>query len=68
MTDTNIVRRWMRELGQLRGRAIKQGQGAASNDLLQGALTMCDALLRDLAGAHADCDKLRAHIQEREAA
>ena len=57
----------MRELGQLRGRVVKLGR-AGSGELVQDALAMCDSLLRDLAGAHTECDALRVELQARAAA
>jgi PAS domain-containing protein len=67
MSVSDPVRRWMRELGQLRSRIARQRQLAA-NDVVQEALAMCDSLLRELAGAHSTCDTVRAELQARAAA
>jgi PAS domain-containing protein len=61
------VRRWTRQLGELRVQAVKSGR-AAGAELVENALTLCDSLLRDLAGLHLECDNLRAEVRTRAAA
>ncbi len=64
MTDTtNAVHRWARELShlrvrvsRLRGRAVEPNDG----DVTEAALAAADSLLRELAGAQAECERLRA--------
>ena len=63
MTDrTNPVQYWTRELGHLRGRVLRlRGSIAEPNDdLTEAALAAADSLLRELAGAQLECDRLRA--------
>ena len=56
------VRRWTRQLGDLRLHAAKNGR-AAGAELIEEALGICDALLRDFAGLHLECDKLRGELR-----
>jgi PAS domain-containing protein len=63
VTDrTNPVQYWTRELGHLRGRVLRLcGRVAEPNDdLTEAALAAADSLLRELAGAQLECDRLRA--------
>jgi len=60
---TNPVQYWTRELGQLRARVSRlRGRTSEPNDgdLTDAALTAADSLLRELAGAQLDCERLRA--------
>src|SRR5688500_15458414 len=61
------VRRWTRQLGELRAQVAKNGR-AAGAELMENALTLCDSLLRDLAGIHLECDKLRGEVRRCSAA
>ena len=64
MTDrTNPVQYWTRELGHLRGRVLRfRGRTAEPDDgdLTEAALAAADSLLRELAGAQLECERLRA--------
>jgi PAS domain-containing protein len=60
------IPRWTRELAHLRTRATKRGRGAAdagTTEVTEIALATCDSLLRDLAGAHLECERLRAELR-----
>jgi PAS domain-containing protein len=63
VTDrTNPVQYWARELGRLRGCVVRlRGRVAEPNDdLTEAALAAADSLLRELAGAQLECERLRA--------
>lgn len=68
MQDTlDPIPHWTRQLAHLRARALKLGvrRPAAESPLgevVDEALTVCDSLLRDLAGAQLDCRQLRAEV------
>ena len=57
--------RWERELTNLRSRIgqRRRGSGDAGPDLTDAALITCDGLLRDLAGAHLECERLRGEVR-----
>lgn len=61
-TRTNPTQYWTRELGNLRCRVLRlRGRISEPNDdLIEAALAAADSLLRDLAGAQLECDRLRA--------
>jgi PAS domain-containing protein len=68
---TNPLQHWTRELGYLRGRILKlRGRTTEpdGDDPTEAALTAADALLRELAGAQLECERLRAasHAQAAE--
>ena len=66
MTNTlDPTFRWERELTNLRSRIghRRRGSGDAGPDLTDAALTTCDGLLRDLAGAHLECERLRGEVR-----
>jgi PAS domain-containing protein len=62
-------RRWLQEIARLRARASKvrrrPGNAAEQDEVLDAALDTCEALLRDLAGAHVDNETLtrRCHAE-----
>jgi PAS domain-containing protein len=66
MTEgTTSTARWSRELAHLRTRALKARparSGTLTSGLTEDSLGMCDALLRDLAGAYLRCERLHARI------
>lgn len=69
--STVSTARWSRELAHLRTRALKAGpaiSGALTPGLTEDTLGMCDALLRDLAGAYLHCERLHARIHTEVAA
>lgn len=68
MKVTDPVRRWTRQLGELRALVVKNGRSAASEEFVEHALAACDGLLRDLAGAYLECDTLRARVRDGAAA
>lgn len=59
---------WTRQLAGLRARAVKRSRVAPCGDLTEDALSMCDSLLRELAGARRESDRLREDIRTSEAA
>jgi PAS domain-containing protein len=64
MTDRiNPVQSWTRELGQLRARVSGlRGRTGEPNDgeVTEAALAAADSLLRELAGAQLECERLRS--------
>jgi len=62
------IRRWTRQLAELRAQAVKGPRAEAAAELIANALAACDSLLRDLAGTHLECDRLRAEVRTRAAA
>lgn len=60
---------WARRVAALRTQAtMRDRSGAAANDLAETALAMCDALVRELAGAQLTRDQLRADLRAADAA
>lgn len=59
------VPRWSREVAQLRAQArkIRRGSSAKDAEVAEAALETCDSLLRDLAGAQLECERLQAKVQ-----
>jgi hypothetical protein len=56
---------WTRQLAHLRMRAERVRRTAtntADRDVMEDALCMCDSLLRDLADAHLESERLRARV------
>ena len=65
MADTlDPTPRWIRELTNLRSR-IQRGRssGATRPELIDETLAACDGLLRDLAGEHLECERLRGAVR-----
>jgi PAS domain-containing protein len=67
MTD-GLIAHWTRQLGFLRAQANKQARIGPCGDILTESLAACEALVRDLAGAHLECDRLRADLRASTAA
>jgi PAS domain-containing protein len=63
MTDRiDPVPFWTRELTQLRGKALRlrgRPESRADHEVIEAALAACDSLLRELAAAHLECERLR---------
>jgi PAS domain S-box-containing protein len=59
---------WTRQLSTLRRDSAKRARGMAPEDAAERALSMCDALLRDLAGAGLECEQAREARRLAEAA
>ena len=69
MTNTiDPVSHWIRQLADIRAQAAKRRRIDPSSDLTESALSICDAVVRDLAGARLECDRLRAEIRAADAA
>jgi hypothetical protein len=74
MTDiVNPIPHWTRALTQLRIRAERlalrsSSAGPGNGQVVEEALTACEGLLRDLAGAHLECERLRAEARAEAAA
>jgi PAS domain-containing protein len=62
------VAQWMRQLGTLRSQAAKQTRGGPIDTLTNEALSLCDSLIRELAGIRLDADRLRAALRDANAA
>jgi PAS domain-containing protein len=65
MGSTASTARWSRELAHLRTRALKARpacSGTLAPGLTEDTLGLCDSLLRDLAGAFLNCERLHARI------
>jgi PAS domain-containing protein len=54
---------WAKRLATLRKEAARRSGSAARSELTQEALSMCDALVRELAGAQLTRDRLRADLR-----
>jgi PAS domain-containing protein len=68
MTDTNVVRRWTRIVGELRSRGVRvrrQDPAAVAprDAVLEESLEACNGLLQDLAAAHLVCEQLRRELR-----
>jgi PAS domain-containing protein len=69
--STASTARWSRELAHLRTRALKARparSGTPTPALTEDTLEMCDALLKDLAGAYLHGERLHARIHSEVAA
>jgi PAS domain-containing protein len=65
---TDALSGWARRLATLRKEAAKRSRDAAPSDLIDEALSMCEALVRELAGAQLTRDQLRADLRVADAA
>jgi PAS domain-containing protein len=54
---------WARRVAALRAQAGRRSRGAAPSDVAEEALSICDALIRELAGAQLLRDQLRADVR-----
>jgi PAS domain-containing protein len=59
---------WARRLAAFRTQVGKRTRGPRGNDVTEEALSMCDALIRELAGAQLARDQLRADLRVADAA
>ncbi len=65
-TSIDPVPQWTRQLTLFRSQFAqlsKRGGVGRSADLIESALSTCDSLIRDLAGAKLECDRLRAAVR-----
>src|SRR5262245_15776196 len=65
VSDKDACRRWTIAISQLRSRAAKGRRGGAAQDsidLVEQSLSLCDAVLRDLAGAGLQLDEGRTKL------
>ena len=64
------VPRWSREVAKLRAQTSRARRSAASKDgeVAEAALETCESLLRDLAGAQLECERLQARVRAEAAA
>ena len=65
VSDKDTCRRWTIAISQLKSRAAKVRRGGVPNetaDLVEQCLTMCDAVVRDLAGAGLQLDESRLKL------
>jgi PAS domain-containing protein len=65
-TDSSSA--WARRVATLRAHTARRSAGAALSDVAKEALSICDALIRELAGAHLVRDQLRADLRIADAA
>jgi len=65
---TDVASGWARRLASLRRESAKRRRGTAQCELAEEALSMCEALIRELAGAQLARDGLRADLRAAEAA
>ena len=61
----DYVPRWSREVAHLRAQARKIRRGATpkESEVVAAALEACESLLRDLAGAQQECERLAATVR-----
>jgi PAS domain-containing protein len=65
VSDKDACRRWTIAISQLKSRAAKVRRGGAlqdAADLLEQSLGLCDAIVRDLAGAGLQLDESRGKL------
>jgi PAS domain S-box-containing protein len=65
---TDSASSWARRLATFRTQAGKRTRGAEASDVTEEALSMCEALIRELAGAQLTRDQLRADLRVADAA
>jgi len=65
---TDAASGWAKRVAALRAQAARRSRGASPNDLTDEALSLCDALVRDLAGAQLTRDQLRGDLRAADAA
>ena len=64
-TTIDPVPFWMRQVAYLRVQAGKRTRGGQtpSGEITDSAFEICEGLLRDLAGARLECERLRADVR-----
>jgi PAS domain-containing protein len=65
VSDKDACRRWTIAISQLKSRAAKgrrAGVAQDTSDLVDQSLTLCDAIVRDLAGAGLQLDESRVRL------
>ena len=65
MADKDACRRWSTAISQLKSRAAKVRRGGVPQDtvdLVEQSLSLCDAIVRDLAGAGLQLDESRVKL------
>src|SRR5688500_1634404 len=68
MAPSDSASSWARRVAALRAYAARKIRGAARMDVGEEALSICDALVRELAGAQLVHDQLRAEVRAADAA
>jgi PAS domain-containing protein len=68
MDHSRALGGWTRRIATLRKQAGKPHGSAGTGDITEAALTMCDELVRELAGAQLTRDQLQAELHLAEAA
>lgn len=71
MAETDVSRRWIRQISQLRTRVAKVRRGLVCpeiSEVFDQCLTTCDALLWEFAGAELRCTELLAAAHLKQAA
>jgi PAS domain-containing protein len=66
--STDPAAGWARRLAALRAQAARGRRGAPPADLTEDALSLCDTVIRELAGAQLTNDILRADLRTADAA
>ena len=64
MSEKDACRRWSIAISQLKSRAAKARRGGAQDtvDLVEQSLSLCDGIVRDLAGAGLQLDESRVKL------
>lgn len=63
-SPNDMIRRWVRELADLRARFLRRGSKAESpSAVAEDALALCDQLLRELGGSQLESETLRGNVQ-----
>jgi PAS domain-containing protein len=66
VSDKDACRRWIIAISQLKSRAAKVRRGGVvqdTPDLVEQSLSLCDAIVRDLAGAGLQLDETRTRLE-----
>lgn len=59
---------WARRLADLRAQASRRSRPVQPSEVADEALSICEALVRELAGAQLTCERLRADVSAADAA
>ena len=65
MSGKDACRRWIIAISQLKSRAAKVRRGGVAQDttdLVEQSLSLCDGIVRDLAGAGLQLDESRVRL------